>query len=113
MTGIDEAHVRNVLHRLTRGDQRILREVDPPGDDPGSEPRFEVFHDVLALAILDWRRRFLAEAQARRQQAELLAEKERVEQETRETEEEAARARAVIAAMALLLLACAPWPAGP
>ncbi len=53
MTHIEEARVRHVLNRLTQGDQRILREVDPPGDDLGSESRFEVFHDVLALAILD------------------------------------------------------------
>ena len=34
---------------------RILRPVDPaPGD---TRPRFEIFHDVLAPAILDWRAR--------------------------------------------------------
>jgi len=38
---------------------RILRPIAPP---PGqTEPRYEIFHDVLAPAILDWRGRFLHE----------------------------------------------------
>jgi Novel STAND NTPase 1 len=57
-----------VIDRLTEGDLRILRTVTPP--PPEKEPiRHEIFHDVLALAVLDWRRRYLearAEAKARR-----------------------------------------------
>ncbi len=105
-SGRDPAQVASLLHRLAEGDQRILRDVPPPLDDPHAEPRYEIFHDVLALAVLDWRRRFLAEADARRQQAELLVEKERVEQETRETKARLRKARALVAAMALLLVAC-------
>jgi WD40 repeat protein len=107
LSGRDPVLVAALLHRLAEGDQRILRDVPPPMDDPNAEPRYEIFHDVLAPAVLDWRRRFLAEAESRRQQAELLAEKEQVEQETRETRSRLRRARALIAAMALLLLACA------
>jgi WD40 repeat protein len=105
-SGRDPALVAALMHRLAEGDQRILRDVPPPLDDPHAEPRYEIFHDVLALAVLDWRRRFLAEAQSRRQQAELLAEKERVEQETRETRNRLRKARALIGAMALLLVVC-------
>jgi WD40 repeat protein len=105
-SGRDPAQMAALMHRLAEGDQRILRDVPPPLDEPHAEPRYEIFHDVLALAVLDWRRRFLAEAETRRQQAELLAEKERVEQETRETKGRLRRARALVLAMAMLLVAC-------
>jgi tetratricopeptide (TPR) repeat protein len=65
---------------------RILRTIQAPGE----VLRYEIFHDVLAQAILDWRRRFDAqqqeerirlEEQARRaeeqDEAEKLREKER------------------------------------
>jgi len=51
---LDEEHVGRVLERLSRHDARILRPVPPPPDDPGNA-RYEIFHDVLADAILDWR----------------------------------------------------------
>ena len=40
-----------ILEKLAR--TRILRPVDPPPGD--TAPRFEIFHDVLAAAVLDWR----------------------------------------------------------
>ena len=54
-----EAHVPAVLAALTDARNRILRPVTSP-DDPETK-RFEIFHDVLAPAILDWRRRFVAD----------------------------------------------------
>ena len=75
-------------------------------DEPHAEPRYEIFHDVLALAVLDWRRRFLAESQSRREQAELIAETERVRQETHATRTRLRKARALVGAMALLLVLC-------
>ncbi len=46
-----------VLDKLAA--ERILRTIAPP---PGQEePRYEIFHDVLAAAILDWRGRYLRE----------------------------------------------------
>jgi WD40 repeat protein len=46
-----EDELAPALRTLT--ERRILRPVDPP---PGQlSPRFEIFHDVLAPAILDWR----------------------------------------------------------
>ena len=63
-----EAELVPVLEALAAA--RILRPVDPaPGD---TSPRFEIFHDVLAPAILDWR---AAHVEARaREQAEAEAE---------------------------------------
>ncbi len=41
-----------MLERLARMDARILRPVAPPLDQPDAK-RYEIFHDVLAPAILD------------------------------------------------------------
>jgi len=50
-----------LLPRLA--DARILRAIAPaPGE---SEPRYEIFHDVLAPAILQWRASFAAEQEQR------------------------------------------------
>ena len=106
MTHIEEARVRHVLNRLTQGDQRILREVDPPGDDLGSESRFEVFHDVLALAILDWRARWTAARDQWEAHQAVIHEKEAAQAQTREAHRRLRRARALLGALALLLVAC-------
>src|SRR5262245_58248182 len=49
---VGEETARSVLLRLTAG-TRILRTVSAAGQ----ADRYEIFHDVLAPAILDWRRR--------------------------------------------------------
>ena len=68
-SGLPEEAVRAVLARLAAPEVRVLRTVAAPGQ--GEEPRYEVFHDVLAPAILGWRAhwnaRRQAEAAARRQ----------------------------------------------
>lgn len=55
-----QAEISSVLEDLSSGDVRILRSVDPPPDQP-SKPRYEIFHDVLASSILDWRTRYMLE----------------------------------------------------
>ena len=45
------------LEHLER--ERILRPV--PSSEPGGVARREIYHDVLAPAILDWRRRHVEE----------------------------------------------------
>jgi hypothetical protein len=69
-TGLPEEGVRALLASLSAPDARILRTVAAPSGQ-GEEPRYEVFHDVLAPAILGWRAtwnaRRQAEAAARRQ----------------------------------------------
>jgi hypothetical protein len=55
--------VRAVLAALSAPDARIVRPVPaPPG--LGEEPRYEIFHDVLAPAILGWRAQWAARRQA-------------------------------------------------
>jgi len=48
--------VRPVLTKLSAKDTSILRQAEPPPEQP-QEPRYEIFHDVLAPAILAWRSR--------------------------------------------------------
>lgn len=64
-TGESEPEVTAVLGKLCRPESgRVLRRVTPPGT--GAETtRYELFHDVLAEPILEWRSAFEQE-QARR-----------------------------------------------
>lgn len=57
-TGISHDELVPVLEQLAAGERRILRPVPPSPDAPG-ESRFEIFHDVLAPGVLDWRNRHL------------------------------------------------------
>jgi signal transduction histidine kinase len=76
LRGID---VEILLEKLSGQDVRILRPVQPPFGYP-TALRYEIFHDVLAPAILDWR--------ARNMQA-----RERAEQEKQATLQAAERER--------------------
>jgi hypothetical protein len=53
---LPQRQVAIVLDKLSGPDVRILRPVAPPPDQPNAS-RYEIFHDVLAPAILDWRAR--------------------------------------------------------
>jgi hypothetical protein len=62
-TRFSEERVRAVLAALSAPDARIVRPLPaPPG--LGEDPRFEIFHDVLAPAILGWRAQWGARRQA-------------------------------------------------
>ena len=61
--------VDEIVQRLATGEARILRPVAAVSPGP-TEGRFEIFHDVLAKAVLDWRTRFVAD-HARRAAEEL------------------------------------------
>ncbi len=62
-TDEETAQLEPVLDRLAS--QRILRTVAVDGRADG--PRYEIFHDVLAEPVLEWRREFEAEAALERQ----------------------------------------------
>lgn len=56
-TELPEPRVAGTLQRLS--DLRLMRPLPPP---PGSDrPRYEVFHDLLAEPMLEWRARFEAQ----------------------------------------------------
>lgn len=92
-SGGSDGSVKELLEQLESGEQRILKPIPPP---PGvKEPNgAEIFHDVLAPAIVDW---------GARQHADEL------KRETNEAEEEASRQRRrarisiALAAIALVL----------
>lgn len=48
--------LKSVLEKLAQGDVRIIRGVTLPGE-PGVL-RYEIYHDALAAAVLDWRARY-------------------------------------------------------
>lgn len=77
-----EAEVRAVVDALAAPQARILRAIDPL---PGDPPQYEIFHDVLAAGVLDWRQRYVEAGS--REQAQAEAKKQR-----EETERERARA---------------------
>lgn len=59
-TRLPMTQVEQVLRKLTDRDDRILRAVEALTGDDGqsSVEHYEIFHDVLGAAILDWRARF-------------------------------------------------------
>jgi WD40 repeat protein len=71
-TGRPEPEVTAVLEKLCRGESgRILRSVSPPAGETAVS--YELFHDVLAEPILEWRKGYEQlreqEAEAQRQRA--------------------------------------------
>lgn len=75
--GLPQAQLTPALEELTRGDTRILRGVaSPTGEE--DEQRYEIFHDVLAAAILDWRARYMQTRELAGQQLKLAAERKRI-----------------------------------
>ncbi len=75
--GIDAARMSAMLNKVSGSAMRILAPVALPGD--AGEVRYEIYHDSLAQAVLDWRRRFLEEQE--REAATEAAERQRLELE--------------------------------
>jgi hypothetical protein len=66
-----EDQLTPMLERLASGGVRILRRVASP-----LESRYEIFHDALAPAILDWRTRFVQKQELAQVEAQLRKERE-------------------------------------
>jgi hypothetical protein len=106
-TDLPRARLEPVLDNLSRKETAVLSRLAPPPDHP-HEFRYEIFHDVLAPAILDWRARFVqeqAEAEARaRAEADAQAEAEKriahelAQREKEEQQREYEQAKALAAA---------------
>ncbi len=75
---LPEAEIKEALNELSAPDVRILRPIAPPPNQRGMV-RYEIFHDVLAPAILDWRLRY----QKILDQQELEEQRARAEKEAR------------------------------
>jgi WD40 repeat protein len=64
-TGRSQSEVTTVLDKLCRGESgRILRRIPPPPAG-GGDTRYELFHDVLAEPIVEWRRDYEQEQRRR------------------------------------------------
>jgi WD40 repeat protein len=74
--GLAELQLAPLLEKLSNV-SRILRQVESPADRP-EEPRYQIFHDVLAPAILDWRARFVQKQQVEEAEKNAEAEARRV-----------------------------------
>lgn len=79
LAGLQQAQLVTVLDKLSSGDNRILRPVITPFDQP-NVPSYEIYHDVLAQPILDWQARYVhaqEQAKAAKQAAINAAEQEK------------------------------------
>ncbi len=61
---VPENELNVVLANLASGQNRILRPVAPSPENPNA-PRYEIFHDVLSKAILEWRAKYEKEQEQR------------------------------------------------
>lgn len=80
-TELPESTLNPVLQALSRKEMSILTQLMPPPNKPSNQVRYELFHDVLAPAILNWRTRFNAERseEKARVAAQLRLEQQRIE----------------------------------
>lgn len=77
-TDIPKAQLAALLENLSQN-ARILRKVESPAERP-DDPRYQIFHDVLASAVLDWRARFVKSRQ-------LMEAEKRANEEAQRAEE--------------------------
>jgi WD40 repeat protein len=71
-----------VLRRLSTGESRVLRPVAAaPGDHSGVQ--YEIFHDVLAGAVLHWQAEFLAQKERAALQRQANEQRARAEESER------------------------------
>jgi WD40 repeat protein len=95
--------VQDLLETLSAGPQRILRPV-PPAVGLDRPPRYEIFHDVVASAVLDWRRRYVAQQQQAELSRRLLAERQEAQAAARTARRRLRRTQFVAVGMALMLV---------
>ncbi|HKS27620.1 MAG TPA: WD40 repeat domain-containing protein [Pyrinomonadaceae bacterium] len=96
-------NVEPVLKLLGSPEVRILRPIaPPPGHQDGA--RYEIFHDVLAQAVLDWRTRYAQEQRRLAAERELAEERRRAESKLREAQQRARSLRWGATGLTVILL---------
>ena len=93
---VSEQDLTDILERLSGGQNRILRPVAPSPERP-DEPRYEIFHDVLSDAILEWRAKYEKEQEQRALELERQLSLKNQQQRTR-------RIQAAVAGIVLVLV---------
>ncbi|NET39836.1 MAG: hypothetical protein F6K19_49090 [Cyanothece sp. SIO1E1] len=63
-TGWSEKQLRVLLEKLASGKLRLLRATSKPSE--AYSERYEIFHDILAQPILDWRKQYLIDEEKHR-----------------------------------------------
>jgi tetratricopeptide (TPR) repeat protein len=96
---LSPSELNPVLSRLSDNNERILRPVDPPPSLAHVE-RYEIFHDVLAPAILDWRVRYFQE----QEQAAVTRESDEHRQRAEDQAQIVRRLRWVTGALVIVCL---------
>ncbi|MEA2204789.1 MAG: hypothetical protein QOE77_1565 [Blastocatellia bacterium] len=97
---VHAAEVESLLNRLSAPDMRILKTVQTPGQPL----RYEIFHDVLAPAILDWRGRYVQEQKQLEAEREALKQRALAEEQLARQRKKAKRARWIAVGSVLLLI---------
>jgi WD40 repeat protein len=92
------AEVQAILDRLSAQDMRILRTVQAPGQPV----RYEIFHDVLAQAILNWRARYVQEQKLLEAERQMAIERAKIAEQLERQRLQTKRSRLI--AVGLLLL---------
>lgn len=101
LSGVPVSSVQELLQSLSAGRQSILRPVPPPAGVPGP-PRYEIFHDVMGAAVLDWLRQYVAQQRAQAEASrELAAERKEARAKAQATRR---RLRRLLAAGLVVLL---------
>jgi WD40 repeat protein len=100
---VPEEQLSPVLERLAASDLRILRTAPPPLDRPG-ESQYEIFHDVLGPAVLDWRLRHVQARREAENAGELIRQKQEAEERARLAHRRAARVSAFAVGLVMLLV---------
>ncbi|MDQ3803737.1 MAG: hypothetical protein M3416_07925, partial [Acidobacteriota bacterium] len=102
-TSVARDELEPVLTKLSSKEMSVLSQLTPPPNQP-TEIRYEIFHDVLAPAILAWRARFMrakadAEVQAKaRAEAEKALKRQLAERQAAEQRRELEQTKALVAA---------------
>jgi WD40 repeat protein len=98
-----DERVEPVLKLLSSPDVRILRPIAPPvGQEDGY--RYEIFHDVLAQAVLDWRTRYSQEQKRLASERELAEERARAAAKLGEAQRRTRRLRWGATGLSIILL---------
>jgi WD40 repeat protein len=92
-----------ILEKLSGTGVRILRPVAPPLDQPGL-PRYEIFHDVLAGAIADWRTRYLRAQELAESEKILIGERAESDRKLAEARHRAHKLRLGVIGLSLMVL---------
>lgn len=90
VTELSKKRVEAVLEKLCAGDTRILRSFYT-GKSGSNVKSYEIYHDVLANAILDWRAWYLRDQARMRAEREAKAQQESERERLRQEEEERRR----------------------